>query len=325
MAETVCLGFCHSGPAFRDGDLVDAGEGALERVVGGATRQAGEPDAVAAVGEPVLLAPGDFSGLRHALSELAPLALIERVKEANLRGRGGAGFPAGSKWEFASRASGTPKFVVANADEGDPGSYVDKHLLERNPALLLEGMALAAYAIGAAHGFVYVRSEYPHARRRLDEAIAAAVAAGQLGEDILGSGFSFAVSVVDGAGSYVVGEETALIASLHGFRGAVSSRPPFPAERGYLGRPTVVNNVETLCNVPFIVLRGAEAYAALSPGATPGTKLVCLNERFARPAVYEIPFGISVREICEGLGGGIGTAVAQGGADRGAARGGAPG
>jgi NADH:ubiquinone oxidoreductase subunit F (NADH-binding)/NADH:ubiquinone oxidoreductase subunit E len=305
LAETVCLGFCHSAAAVRDGDVVDAGQGAAARVLAGTARQAGEPGWASDLAEPVLLRPGDFSGLRRALSELAPETYLASVKSANLRGRGGAGFPAGAKWEFARRAYGARKFVVVNGDEGDPGSYIDKALMERNPALVVEGAALAGYAVGAEQCFVYVRSEYPRAKRALDEAIAAAYAGGDLGDDIHGSGFSFHVSVVEGAGSYVVGEETALLSSLEGFRGTVSARPPFPAERGYLGLPTVVNNVETLCNAPFIALRGPEAYAALSPGATPGTKLVCLNERFVRPGVYEVRFGTPLREICERLGGGM--------------------
>jgi NADH-quinone oxidoreductase subunit F len=305
LGETVCLGLCHSGPAFRDGDVVDAGEGALERVLAATTRPAEPPEPVSVVDEPVLLRPGDFSGLRHALSELTPEGFLEQVKAANLRGRGGAGYPAGLKWELTRRVESGPKFVAVNGDEGDPGSYIDKVLMEQNPALVLEGAALAGYAVGAGHGLLYVRSEYPQAKGILEAAVASAYEAGDLGDDIHGSGFSFHVTVVEGAGSYVVGEETALLASLAGLRGAVSARPPYPAERGYLGRPTVVNNVETLCSAPFIALHGAAAYAALSPGATPGTKLVCLNGRFESPGVYEVRFGTSLREICEELGGGI--------------------
>ncbi len=305
LGETVCLGFCHSGPAFRDGDVVDAGDGALARVLAGETRQAPEPEWTSDLDEPVLLRRGDFSGLAHALAHLTPEAYLEAVKAANLRGRGGAGFPAGAKWELARRAEGARKFVVVNGDEGDPGSYIDKLLLERNPELVLEGAALAGYAIGAEEGFVYVRSEYPRAKGILETAIATAYEAGNLGDGIHGSGFSFHVSVVEGAGSYVVGEETALLSSLEGLRGAVSARPPYPAERGYLGSPTIVNNVETLCSAPFIALHGADAYAALSPGATPGTKLVCLSELFSHPGVYEVRFGTPVRELCERLGGGM--------------------
>ncbi len=308
LGETVCLGYCHSSPAFRDGDVVEAGPGALERVGSGSSREASEPEWSSMLDEPVLLRPGGFAGLRRALADLSPEALIEEMKAANVRGRGGAGFPAGVKWEFARAArrdEDTPRFVVANGDEGDPGSYIDKYLMEQNPELLLEGMALAGYAIGAALGFVYVRSEYPRSTAAVQAAVQAAYAAGDLGDDIAGSGFSFHVHVVEGAGSYVVGEETALLASLQGLRGTVSSRPPFPAESGYHAAPTVVNNVETLCNAPFVAREGAAAYAALSPGATPGTKLVCLNERFVRPGVYEVSFGVSLREICDDLGGGL--------------------
>ncbi|MDX6536653.1 MAG: NADH-quinone oxidoreductase subunit, partial [Gaiellales bacterium] len=206
---------------------------------------------------------------------------------------------------FARAAEGEQKFIVANGDEGDPGSFIDKYLMERNPALLLEGMALAGYAVGAAHGFVLCRSEYPLSKPALDAAIGHAHEAGLLGDDILGSGFSFDITVVEGAGSYVVGEETALLACLQGLRGTVSARPPFPAQRGVHGMPTVVNNVETLCNIPFIAERGAEDYRALSPGATSGSKLVCFNERFRRPGVYEVRFGTTMRELCEQLAGGL--------------------
>ncbi len=305
FGTTVCLGFCHSGPAFRDGATVDAGPGALERVAAGETDDAPEPDARSVLEQPVLLARGDWSGLRHALASMTPEELLETVKAANLRGRGGAGFPAGTKWDFARKAEGEEKAIVVNGDEGDPGSYIDKHLMERSPDLLLEGMALAGYAVGAQRGLVLVRSEYPRSLPVLREAVEQARAAGHLGDEIHGSGFSFDVEIEEGAGSYVVGEETALLGSLQGLRGTVNARPPFPAQRGWHGKPTVVNNVETLCNVPYIALRGAEAYAALSPGATPGTKLVCLNERFERPGVYEVRFGTPVREICEQLGGGL--------------------
>ncbi len=227
------------------------------------------------------------------------------MRDADLRGRGGAAFPTGAKWAFASTASAPQKFIVANGDEGDPGSYIDKHLMERAPDLLLEGMALAGYAVGAAHGFVLVRSEYPESKPALDAAAARARAAGLLGDDILGSGFAFDVTIVESAGSYVVGEETALLACLQGLRGTVSARPPFPAERGLLGMPTVVNNVETLCSVPFIAARGAAAYRALSPGESAGSKLVCFNERFAAPGVVEVPFGLTVRELCEDVAGGL--------------------
>jgi NADH:ubiquinone oxidoreductase subunit F (NADH-binding)/NADH:ubiquinone oxidoreductase subunit E len=295
LGQTVCLGFCHTASSVREGDTVDAGAGSVQRAVDGSLTQAAEPDSVSMLDEPVLLRRGSFEGLRHARAALSPQELLEQVKEANVRGRGGAGFPAGTKWEFAARASDPDKAIVVNADEGDPGSYIDKLLMERSPELLLEGMALAGHAVGARSGYVLVRSEYPRSTQILREAV-------ERSRDELGD---FQIDVVEGAGSYVVGEETALLASLQGFRGTVSARPPFPAERGYHGRPTVVHNVETLCNIPYIALHGSDAYKDLSPGATPGTKLICLNDRFVRPAMYEVRFGTPMSEICERLGGGL--------------------
>jgi NADH:ubiquinone oxidoreductase subunit F (NADH-binding) len=295
VAQTVCLGFCHTAGAVREGDVVDAGPGSVERALAGQVTQAPEPESASVLDEPVLLKRGTFAGLRRARESLSPEELIEQVKAANVRGRGGAGFPAGTKWEFAARAADPERVIVVNADEGDPASYIDKLLMERNPELLLEGMALAGHAVGARQGRVLVRSEYPRSTPILREAV-------ERCRDELGD---FEVEVVEGAGSYVVGEETALLASLQGFRGTVSARPPFPAERGWHGKPTVVNNVETLCNIPFVAEHGAEAYKALSPGATPGTKLVCLNDRFARPGMYEVRFGTPMAEICDGLGGGL--------------------
>ena len=197
---------------------------------------------------------------------MTPGQLLDEVLAGDVRGRGGAGFPAGEKWRFAASAAGEQKFVVANGDEGDPGSYIDKYLMERNPELVLEGMALAGYAVGADHGFILTRSEYPRSKPALERAVESARREGHLGDDIAGSGFDFDVTVLEGAGSYVVGEETALLACLEGLRGTVSARPPFPAERGLYGAPTVVNNVETLANIPFIALRGADAYRRAQPG-----------------------------------------------------------
>jgi NADH:ubiquinone oxidoreductase subunit F (NADH-binding)/NADH:ubiquinone oxidoreductase subunit E len=306
LAETVCLGFCHSSPAIRVGDVVDAGPGAVERAIAGESAEVSEPEWSSLLDEPVLTRPGQWEGLRRAVAELGPEELLAEVESAAVRGRGGAGFPAGTKWRFAREAAGEERFIVANGDEGDPGSYIDKYLMERTPERVLEGLALAGYAVGASHGFVLTRSEYPRSKPRLEAAIERARGEGLLGPDVLGSGFAFDVTVVEGAGSYVVGEETALLACLQGLRGTVSARPPFPAERGIHGQPTVVNNIETLANVPFVAARGAAAYAALSPGSeTGGSKLVCFNERFARPTVVEVPFGLTVRELCEEVAGGL--------------------
>ena len=306
LAETVCLGFCHSSPAVRVGDIVDAGPGALDRAVGGETRAAPEPEWESVLPEPVLTKPGGWQGLRRALESLGREQLLAEVETAEVRGRGGAGFPAGAKWSFAAKAPGPEKFIVANGDEGDPGSYIDKYLMERSPGLLLEGMSLAGYAVGAAHGFVLCRSEYPLSKPALELEAARAREVGLLGKGILGTDFDFDVTIIEGAGSYVVGEETALLACVEGLRGTVSARPPFPAERGVYGMPTVVNNVETLCNIPFVAACGAAAYRALSPDSeTSGSKLVCFNERFARPSVYEVPFGMTMRELCEDVAGGL--------------------
>jgi NADH:ubiquinone oxidoreductase subunit F (NADH-binding)/NADH:ubiquinone oxidoreductase subunit E len=294
LAETVCLGYCHASPAVRDGDVIDAGPGAISRLLAGESRPAPEPRVESA--HPVLTRPGDWSGYA---ARTTPEALLAAVKEANVRGRGGAGFPAGNKWEFAASSPNPDKVIVANGDEGDPGSYIDKYLMEDNPHLLLEGMALAGFAVGAAHGFILVRSEYPRSKPALERAIAEL--------DIEG----FAFTVIEGAGSYVVGEETALLSCLQGLRGTVSARPPFPAERGVHGLPSGVNNVETLCNIPFIAKHGAEAYKALSPNGTPGTKLVCFNDRFAKPGLYEVPFGLTVNEVCELAGGAQGLKALQ--------------
>ncbi len=305
LAETVCLGFCHSAPAVRDGDTIDAGADVVARVLADACLPAAEPAWESLLPEPVLTRRPDWSGLARALAEWTPEELLEEVKAAEVRGRGGAGFPAGLKWQFTRASEGEEKFIVANGDEGDPGSFIDKYLMERSPELLIEGLALAGYAVGASHGFVLCRSEYPLSQPALEAAAARARAEGWLGEDVRGSGFAFDVTIVEGAGSYVVGEETALLACLQGLRGTVSARPPFPAQRGVHGMPTVVNNVETLCNVPFVARAGADAYRALSPDATPGSKLVCFNERFARPGVYEVRFGTPIRELCEDVAGGL--------------------
>jgi NADH:ubiquinone oxidoreductase subunit F (NADH-binding)/NADH:ubiquinone oxidoreductase subunit E len=306
LVETVCLGFCHASPAVRDGDTIDAGPEMVARVRDGACVPAAEPKWRSLLPTPVLTEPGEWAGLRRALNELGSEGLLEQVEAAKVRGRGGAGFPAGTKWRFTKQAAHPEKFIVANGDEGDPGSYIDKYLMEQNPNLLLEGLALAGFAVGAQHGFVLTRSEYPLSKPSLDTAIAQAHADGWLGTDILGSGFDFDITIVEGAGSYVVGEETALLACLQGLRGTVSARPPFPAERGVYNRPTVVNNVETLCNMGFIAAHGADAYHALSPDSeTSGSKLVCFNERFVNPTIYEVSFGVSMRELCEEVAGGL--------------------
>jgi NADH:ubiquinone oxidoreductase subunit F (NADH-binding) len=231
--------------------------------------------------------------------------IIEVVEISGLRGRGGAGFPTGRKWRAVAQQMTHEKFVIANADEGDPGAYIDRFLLEDDPHALLEGMLLAAYAIGARKGWIYLRNEYPRAGEVLRNAIAEARSAGLLGQRVLGHDFVFDVDLVIGRGSYVCGEETALIRSIEGRRPEVMARPPYPTEHGLFGKPTLVNNVETLVNVPWIVARGGDAYRALGFSQSRGAKVVSLNSLFVRPGLYEIEFGVTVRQIVEELGGGL--------------------
>jgi NADH:ubiquinone oxidoreductase subunit F (NADH-binding) len=265
-----------------------------------------------AVADPVVLAgvvgSGDDPwGVWREVLDTEDRARVQReVLESGLRGRGGAGFPAAVKWKSAAEMPARgPRHLICNGDEGDPGSFVDRLLMESDPQRLLAGMALAGFACGATSGHVYVRSEYPRARDAVRAAVLDARAAGELGERIHGTAVNFDVEVFEGAGSYVAGEETALIHSIEGLRGEVQARPPFPTERGLLHEPTVVNNVETLCAVPWIVARGGAAYASLGVGDSRGTKVICLNERFNRPGAYEVELGISIASIIDGLGGGL--------------------
>jgi NADH-quinone oxidoreductase subunit F len=250
---------------------------------------------------------GAFLGLAKALKELTPDQVLGEVDASGLRGRGGAGFATSTKWRFTAANARTfgDAYVVCNADEGDPGSYIDKYLMEKDPFAVLEGIALCGYAIGASKGYVYIRSEYPRSKPVLQKALEDARAAGLLGKNVLGSSFSFDIEIVEGAGSYVCGEETALLRSLEGLRGMVTARPPYPAEKGLFEKPTVVNNVETLANVGWIVRHGGAAYGAIGVGKSRGTKCVSLNERFAKPGVYEVPLGTSLRRILLEIGGGM--------------------
>lgn len=246
-----------------------------------------------------------YEGL-HAALAMTPRQVIEAVLNSGLKGRGGAAFSTGRKWQLAAQAAQTPKFIVANGDEGDPGSFVDRELMERDAHSILEGMAIAAHAVGASRGVVFIRAEYPAAAAIMTRAIDQANAAGLLGPDALGTGRGFEVEVVNGLGSYVCGEETALLAAIEGQRGEVRPRPPFPVEQGLFGRPTVVDNVETLVNVPWIMLHGTEAFARMGTAESKGTKSLCFNRGFAKPGIVEIEFGMSLRSAIEDLGGGGG-------------------
>lgn len=248
---------------------------------------------------------GGYAAFERVLSEMTPAEVVEEVKRSNLRGRGGAGFPAGIKWEIARDAPGEIKLVVANGDEGDPGAFMDRSLMEGDPQSILEGMMICAYAINARYGIIYVRHEYPLAVRHLRVAVRQAEELGLLGENILGRGFSFSIDVREGAGAFVCGEETALIRSVEGDRGFPKPRPPYPAMRGLWDKPTVINNVETLSQVPHIILNGADSYRSIGTERSSGTKVFALTGKVLNTGLIEVPMGISLREIIYEIGGGI--------------------
>jgi len=250
------------------------------------------------------LANGGYVGFVKALG-MTPQEVIETTKRSGLRGRGGAGFPTGQKWEFCRNATGTPKYLICNADEGDPGAFMDRSLLEGDPHSVLEGMLIGAYAIGSEEGYIYVRAEYPLAIERLIRAIEQMEDYGLLGENILGSGFNFHLKIKEGAGAFVCGEETALMASIEGKRGMPRSRPPFPANAGLWGKPSNVNNVETFANVPEIFSKGADWYAAYGQDRSKGTKTFALAGKINRTGLIEVPLGITLREVIFDIGGGI--------------------
>src|SRR5674476_23549 len=242
-----------------------------------------------------------YAALANVLAGDDPDAVIELITESKLRGRGGAGFSTGTKWRFARQAKGETKYVICNADEGDPGAFMDRSVLEGNPHAVLEGMMIAAFAIGAHEDVAYVRAEYPFAVARLRAALVQARERGLLGLDILGSGFAFDVRISEGAGAFVCGEETALIASIEGKRGMPRTRPPFPAVSGLWGRPTNINNVETFANIPWIMTHGAEAFAAMGVGESRGTKIFSLTGKVANGGLVEVPMGATLRHIRDEL------------------------
>jgi NADH:ubiquinone oxidoreductase subunit F (NADH-binding)/(2Fe-2S) ferredoxin len=251
------------------------------------------------------IASGGYAALGKALTQMQPADIVEEVKKSGLRGRGGAGFSTGMKWGYTAAASGSPKYVVCNGDEGDPGAFMDRSALEGDPHSIIEGMAICGRAIGAEQGYVYVRAEYPLAIERLEIAIQKARENGLLGKDILGSGFNFDMEIRIGAGAFVCGEETALLTSIEGKRGEPRPRPPFPANAGVWGKPTVLNNVETWANVPEIILNGAAAYAATGTEKSKGTKVFALAGRINNTGIIEVPMGTTLREIIFEIGGGI--------------------
>jgi NADH-quinone oxidoreductase subunit F len=243
---------------------------------------------------------GGYASLEKALKKMSPDEVVEEVKKSGLRGRGGAGFPTGMKWSFLAKPEGVPRYLVCNADESEPGTFKDRYLMEKIPHLLIEGMILSSFALGANQSFIYIRGEFMYVLNILEKAIAEAYAKGYLGKNILGSGYDLDLVVTPGGGAYICGEETALLESLEGKRGNPRIKPPFPAVKGLWGCPTVVNNVESIAAVVPIVQDGGDAYAAIGIGRSTGTKLISACGNLARPGVYEIDLGLSVEEFIYG-------------------------
>ena len=303
-----CLGLCEQAPAalvdldaetnissdFHHYDL-----GRPSSMVGGSIRLL---TANCGNGTTSLEQHGSYPALAKAL-EMKPKEIVNEIKASGLVGRGGAAFPTGIKWEGAAKAPGTEKYVICNADESEPGTFKDRILLLDDPHRTIEGMALAAYAIGARQGYLYIRGEYPYILPILENALNEAREANLLGEDILGSGFSFEIELRVGAGAYICGEETALFESIEGKRGFPRVKPPFPTTHGLFGKPTVINNVETLCNVPLIIAQGSVEYRKIGTDKSPGPKLFCVSGDVSKPGLYEAPFGVTLRELLDMAGG----------------------
>ena len=251
------------------------------------------------------IALGGYRALHQALFEMTPESVIDEVTASGLRGRGGGGFPAGRKWHFTRLAEGDEKFVICNADEGDPGAFMDRSILEGDPHTVIEAMIIAGYAVGSHQGYIYIRAEYPIAVHRLEIAIAQATELGLLGDNIFGSDFSFHLELRLGAGAFVCGEETALIASIEGYRGMPTTKPPFPAHEGLWKKPTLINNVETFANIPVILSKGAEAFRKIGTEKSPGTKVFALGGKIKNVGLVEVPMGMTLRQVIEDIGGGI--------------------
>jgi NADH-quinone oxidoreductase subunit F len=326
LTEVECLCACEMSPmAQLDQTFVGPLEGpALENVLQAALEHPKsksplpEPEPYISTDGPVLstrfknpegtwlaeyVADGGYQAAKKVLGSLAPADVIEAVSKANLRGLGGAGFPTGRKWSFIPKESTKPKYLVVNADEGEPGTFKDRYILERDPHALIEGMIIAAYAIGSHKSYVYIRGEYFRSARRLQRAVDEATAHNWLGKNIQGSGFDLDVVIHRGAGAYICGEETALLTSLEGGKGFPKLKPPFPAISGLFQCPTIVNNVETLACVPFILRHGPERFAHMGTAKQGGTRLFCVCGHVARPGVYEEPVGITLRQLIEKAGG----------------------
>jgi NADH-quinone oxidoreductase subunit F len=313
-----CLGLCDHAPALLAGE-VTLGHADPEQAAEICARNRQRPvsfvggdirslTAHCGQGHPMSLADyrarGGYAGLKKALT-LTSEAVIAEVKVSGLVGRGGAAFPTGVKWEGAAKAPGQPKYIVCNADESEPGTFKDRILMEEDPHRTIEGMIIAAHAVGARRGYFYVRGEYPYAFKVMGDAVEAARQAGTLGSNILGSGLDFDIEMRLGAGAYICGEETALFESIEGKRGFPRIKPPFPTSHGLFGKPTVINNVETFCNVPLILERGAAEYRKMGTDRSPGPKLFCVSGQIERPGLYEVPFGATLRHLLFDLAGGL--------------------
>lgn len=314
VEKTACLGLCDHAPTAMV-DEVQIGLATPEKIrqeeAMTVSRVYGSPRYVTqGIGgsKPLTLeaylAQGGFAGLKRALAT-SPADVVAEVKESGLRGRGGAGFPTGIKWEGAAQAAGTPKYVICNMDESEPGTVKDQVVMNGNPFAILEGMLIAAYAVGADKGYVYIRGEYPESRRILEDAILQAERAGYLGTAILGTGFSFKLEVRSGAGAYICGEETALFESIEGKRGFPRIKPPFPTTHGLFGKPTVINNVETLANIPLIFRIGVDAYRHMGTPATPGPRLFSLSGDVNNPGIYELTAPVPLGELIFEMAGGL--------------------
>lgn len=303
-----CLGLCEQAPAALVNDQAETSIHLAQN-----SYELGRPRSIVAGSLRLLTANcghgttgfdghGEYVALKKALT-MSPVDVVAVIKASGLVGRGGAAFPTGVKWEGAAAASGSPKYVVCNADESEPGTFKDRVLLLDDPHTVIEGMLIAGHAIGSSKGYIYLRGEYPYIQPVLENALAEARANGLLGDKILGSGFSFDIEIRLGAGAYICGEETALFESIEGKRGFPQVKPPFPTTHGLFGKPTVINNVETLFNVPLIVSRGVDEYRKIGTEKSPGPKLFCLSGDVSRRGVYEIPFGLTLREVLEMAGG----------------------
>lgn len=311
VGHITCLGRCHENSAFqlRGQNYSGAAIHQLDAILAAPATAQQDSYHIEAVGQPWLTAaPLDVAAFRQRLQTVLAeegAVWLAQIKASNLRGRGGAGFPTGMKWESCRQAVSDRKYVVCNADEGDPGAYSDRYLLEHQALRVLFGMAVAGYIAGAQEGVLYIRAEYPESIAITQQAIDALQAAGLLGYNILDSGFSFTCKVIRGAGAYICGEETALIASIEGRRPEVDIRPPFPTVEGLYKQPTILNNVETFAAIPVILEQGAEAFVQRGSAQSAGTKLLCLDGLFNRPGLYEVPMGYPLRKVIDALGQGF--------------------